>query len=484
VIPDRLSTRIGLAFLTVGLLTLVGVALTMFVVLRGLHADAEKNALAQTVQPLVFQLRSVNVSANLRQVINELRSQVAQGVQVHLVTGDGKVLDIGSENLPVDFAIDPAAGVGVTTTGTVQFPDRRDHVYAATTLRAAGTSGVRAIVLSELDTSGAEAARDLGRGLIVVIVLVALAGAPIGFVLARSVTGPLRRLADATADLPVGASSALAEEGPAEVRELTGRFNAMAGELAAQRERETQLLADLRHDLRTPLTVIGGFAEALSDGTAAGDDAVRAASAIREEAARLEHLVAELDTVERLRSGQTSLRPERVDAGSVVAATVERFAAAARAKGVTLADARDRRDEEEPLTVAADRVALDRILGNLVENALSAVAGRGRHVWVDARPVPAVAGGRRGVAFLVTDDGPGFPPGDAERAFDRFYRGDASRSGTGTGLGLAIVRELARAHGGDAVAENVAPQGARISVVLPTAGGPYGGWRATGEAAG
>jgi two-component system sensor histidine kinase BaeS len=483
--PDRLSTRIGLAFLTVALLTLVGVALTMFVVLRGLHADASKNALAQTVQPLVFQLRSLNVAANLRQVITELRAQVAEGVSVHLIMSDGRTIDLASEDLPVKFPIDPAAAVGVTSTGSVPFPDRRDHLFAATTLRAANTTGVRAIVLSELDTSGGEAARDLGRALIVVLVLVALAGAPIGYLLSRSVTGPLRRLADATADLPVGPSTALAEEGPAEVRELTRRFNAMAGELASQRERETRLLADLRHDLRTPLTVIGGFAEALSDGTATGDDGVRAAAAIREEATRLEGLVTELDTVERLRSGEAGLRPERVDAGAVVAATVERFAAAARAKGVTLADARENRSQDgaDQLSVAADRIALDRILGNLVENALAAVAGQGRNIWLDARPVPAVAGGGPGVAFLVTDDGPGFPPGDAERAFERFYRGDPSRSGAGTGLGLAIVRELARAHGGEAIAENVAPRGARISVLLPRSSGPFGAWQPRAEPA-
>jgi two-component system OmpR family sensor kinase len=131
------------------------------------------------------------------------------------------------------------------------------------------------------------------------------------------------------------------------------------------------------------------------------------------------------------------------------------------------------------LTIAADRVAVDRILANLVENALAAVDGSGGHVWVDARAVPAVGGRGPGVAILVTDDGPGFAPGDAERAFERFYRGDASRSRgdagrsrAGAGLGLAIVRELARAHGGEAIAENVAPRGARISVLLPRSGGP------------
>jgi two-component system OmpR family sensor kinase len=259
------------------------------------------------------------------------------------------------------------------------------------------------------------------------------------------------------------------------VRELTRRFNAMAAELEAQRDEETRLLADLRHDLRTPLTVIGGFSEALADGTATGEDAGRAAAAIRDEAARLERLVAELDAVERLRAGAAGLRPEPVDAAVVVAATVDRFATAARARGVTLAAAGSAGSAPAAnLSIAADRVALDRILGNLVENALAAVADHGQHIWVDARPIPAVGEHGPGVAITVTDDGPGFAPGDAERAFERFYRADASRTGGGAGLGLAIVRELARAHGGDAIAENVAPRGARISVLLPRSAGPGG----------
>ena len=119
------------------------------------------------------------------------------------------------------------------------------------------------------------------------------------------------------------------------------------------------------------------------------------------------------------------------------------------------------------LAFVADRLAVDRILGNLVANAIAAVHDGG-HVWLGARRV-VMAGpdARPAVALSVTDDGPGFPPGDVERAFQRFYRGDPSRTGTSSGLGLAIVRELARAHGGEAVAENVAPHGARLSVVLP-----------------
>ncbi|HEX7949066.1 MAG TPA: response regulator [Candidatus Limnocylindrales bacterium] len=116
------------------------------------------------------------------------------------------------------------------------------------------------------------------------------------------------------------------------------------------------------------------------------------------------------------------------------------------------------------LTFVADRGAVERIMANLVNNALASTPSGG-HVWLSAT---AVEGGRSAsIVLSVTDDGPGFPPGAASRVFERFYRADPARTGPGSGLGLAIVLELATAHGGSAHAENVAPHGARVSVVLP-----------------
>ncbi len=465
----RLSARIALAFAAVALITLVAVGATLFVALRGLHADGATAALAQTSQPFVFQLRAATLTGNARQLLADLRAQAPDGVSVELVTADGQVVDLGGAAVPISrFPIDPTATRGSVDTGSVAGADGKAYVYAATTLRGPNAVGPRAIVLFQPDTSGAEAMRDLTRTLPAVVLLVILAGAPIAYVLSRSVTGPLRRLATATADLPAADPRPLPLEGPTEVRDLTDRFNAMAAELAETREREARLLADLRHDLRTPLTVIGGFAAALSDGTAVGDDAVTAARAIGEETARLERLLAELEALERLRDGAAGLRPERLDAAVLLDETVTRFAPSATAAGIELGAIVDGPAAPGPgLAFAADRLAVERILGNLVANAL-AVVQPGGHVWLAARPVASVGpSGRPGVALSVTDDGPGFPPGDVDRAFQRFYRGDPSRTGTGTGLGLAIVRELARAHGGEAIAENVAPHGARLSVTLP-----------------
>ena len=169
-------------------------------------------------------------------------------------------------------------------------------------------------------------------------------------------------------------------------------------------------------------------------------------------------LVEDLRSIDELGTGGLSLRPEALDPASLVADAVARFAPRAATAEVDL-----RADGDSGVALAADRAAVERILGNLIDNAL-AVSRSGVHVLVEAR---AAAGAGKSVAFRVSDDGPGFPPGGVDRAFDRFYRADAARSGPGTGLGLSIVRALARAHGGEAIAENLAPSGARITVTLP-----------------
>ncbi|HEU0237076.1 MAG TPA: HAMP domain-containing sensor histidine kinase [Candidatus Limnocylindrales bacterium] len=469
--PRSLTGRIVAAFVVVGLAVMLAVGAATFVALRSLHSDAAQASLADLADSLLPQVRQSIVDGDFRGTIEEVRVRLARGgTDVLLVTADGSLVNLNGSPAGGSLALDAATARGDVVQGAAVIDDER-VVYAATILRARGT-GPRAVAFVQPDRSGAQALADVGRSLPLVLLVGLAVGGPLAVLLARSVGRPLRRLASATADLPSGAHDPLPLAGPAEVRELTERFNAMAGELEASRARERELLAHLRHDLRTPLTVISGFAAALGDGTATGPDAERAAAAIADEAERLERLVAELGTIEALREGSAVLRPEQLDAATLIATTAERFGPRAEAAGVAIEAIAS--DAAPPF--AADRVAVERILANLVENALRS-APPGGHVWLDARAVRSARGtgaedgggdgGGDAVALSVSDDGPGFPPGTTDRAFERFFRADPARSGSGSGLGLAIVRELAEAHGGWAYAENLAPRGARVGVVLP-----------------
>ncbi len=476
--PASLTGRIVGAFALLAVILWLAIGTTMFVALRGLHAEATSSALADIAQTFAIRLRGAVADREIRNVIAQVRREVADSeVTIHLLSADGSVADAGTNDPgPSDLIPIPATTrIGDTITGAVPYRDGTVHDFAALVLRGPNSTAPRAVLLSEVDRSGAAALRDVGRTLPIVIIVTLLVGAPLAWLLSRSIARPLARLAARTNVLvdPAAVSEPpLIATGPREVRELTDRVNVLADELARTRVRESELLADLRHDLRTPLTVIGGYAAALADGTAAGPAADQAAVAIGEETARLERLVEELGAIDRLRAGGDSLRLEPIDAVAVAGATVERFAAAARSADVTLtaspaATARPSGLDGASLALVADRLALDRILGNLVDNALAAVAPNGA-IRIEVRAVADAAGvAGPAVAFSVVDDGPGFPPGGTVRAFDRFYRGDPARSGTGRGLGLSIVRELAIAHGGVAMAENLAPHGSRVSVVLP-----------------
>jgi signal transduction histidine kinase len=240
-------------------------------------------------------------------------------------------------------------------------------------------------------------------------------------------------------------------------RRMTRPVLAMASELETARGAQRAFLLNISHDLRTPLTSIRGYAEALADGTLDGSDTdarERAASVITAEARRLERLVRDLLDLSRLDSQEFSLHPRRCDATEVVADAAEAFAPAAHDIGVALVV---QRDGTIPATVDPDRLA--QVVANLVENALKYAT---KEVSVDVHQVGAT------IEVAVVDDGPGIDDAELAHVFERLYTGRTSPGrALGTGLGLAIVRELAQAMGGTAVAERGGNGGARFVVRVP-----------------
>ena len=456
-----LRARLLGAFALLGLALLLSLGGTLFVILRDLSQRAEDAALTDALVPFVVQVRlRLLAGAQPRQALEALSATAERGgVSVFLTDDGGQVINTGSDPAPVQLTIPGPARRGDVIHDTYTLDGER-YVYVAATLfadRAPG--GARALVLAEADTAGASALSDLARALLLAALVAALVGIPLATLLARQVSRPLERLATATSEVGRGSlPSPLPEDGPTEVAHASAAFNTMTAEVAHARRAEADMLAGLRHDLRTPLTVIGGFAAALQDGTASGPDAAQAAAAIGEETARLARLVEDLGALADLESGGRPLQLEQLEALQLAREAVERFGATAVADGQELSAP----PPGEPLPFAADRGAIERILSNLVSNALRAAPRPGGHVRVEAASLPGGA-----VLLAVRDDGPGIPEAALPRVFERFFRADPARAGKGTGLGLAIVEELARAHGGRAFAEDPAGGGARVGVVLP-----------------
>jgi len=286
--------------------------------------------------------------------------------------------------------------------------------------------------------------------------LVALGAAAIVAVdLGRRLTRPLRAAQAATGRIAAGDLAARVPEpvGDDELAQLSRSVNAMAEALERSRGLERQFLLAVSHDLRTPLTSIRGWAEAIVDRSA--PDAPEAAATILSEARRLERLVTDLLELAKLDARRFSLDTRAVDVGEVVTATVEGFRPAAEAEGLDLRV--DAVPGEGPLATAdPDRLA--QVVANLVENALKF-----------ARSQIAVGTSRDGnhVVLWVADDGPGMDADDLERVFEPFYRSPRSAARTsGSGLGLAIVHQLAHAMGGTVRATTDDEGGCRVTVTL------------------
>lgn len=297
---------------------------------------------------------------------------------------------------------------------------------------------------------------DQGLSLVLLVAgIVILAG--IGArILASQLASRLEPLAEASRSVAAGDMTVrIPAIGDPDLDEVGAAFNDMATELEATREREREFILGVGHDLRTPLTTIGGYAEALESGEVSEDELQRIGSVLGMQSRQLGRLIDDLSLLARLEQTEFGLRTEPVDVGAHVSEVIAGFARRADELGVKL-DV-----EVEPgHVVDTDPDRLAQIAQNLVENAL-------RHTPEAGSIHVAVKGGDQGVVLSVADTGTGIASEDLPHVFDRHFVGRRrSVRNEGSGLGLSIVKGLVDRMGGTVEVESTPGRGTAISVTL------------------
>jgi signal transduction histidine kinase len=257
-----------------------------------------------------------------------------------------------------------------------------------------------------------------------------------------------------------------------EVGRLSKAFTTMAREVARSHRAMRDLLANVSHDLRTPLTSISGFAGALVDGTLSGPEGAREAGrVIGEEAERMRRLVEDLLYLGKIESGDLALQRDPVDLSELARAAQARFLFRAQEGGITF-DVQ----AAEPVVIQGDAHRIGQVLDNLIENAFKYTPPTGSvsvSVALESAAAKPQGSGRNArptqtAVLTVHNTGSYIPPEEAERVFERFYQIDRARAGQrGSGLGLAIAREIVQAHGGRIDLHSTVEGGTTFTVRIP-----------------
>jgi signal transduction histidine kinase len=292
--------------------------------------------------------------------------------------------------------------------------------------------------------------------------LVALVAAIIlAFWITRWVVAPLQHISRGAHAITTGDYQPIPLEGPSEVKELGQSFNDMSMRIQSSQKSQRDFIANVSHELKTPLTSIQGFAQAIQDGTANTPEALKqAGTIIYSEASRMFRMVMDLLDLARLDSGIADLEHTPLDLAAILNNIVDKMTPQARQAQVDLAS---KISAIPPILGDADR--LSQVFTNLVDNAIKYTPAGG-HVTVSAGQTDGK------VEITVSDSGMGISPEDLPHIFERFYQTDKSRRGGrghGVGLGLAIAREIVLAHQGSMDVTSTPGQGSNFVIKLPLA---------------
>lgn len=367
--------------------------------------------------------------------------------------------------------------------GTFEAPGGQTFTYAATPLGSADRRAGYVVTFMPRSTMLSDVIAELGSGFIIAGGVALVVSVVLGIFIARSIALPLKQIAAAAKAIALGDyEHRLPETGPPEIKRVTGSFNVMVEQVESSQKAMRDFVSNVSHELKTPLTSIQGFSQAIMEG-ATHDEAARrrAAEIIHQEAGRMTRLVEDLLDLARIESGQVVMNKTPLDLAQILESTVNRLLPQAAQKQIKLVK---KWGELPPAVGDGDRLA--QVFTNFLDNAVRHTPAGGqitiRSNIAAGLPRPrrlrpgqvrtdaTTALSERGdfVEISIADTGPGIPAEELDRIFERFYQVDKSRKrGQGTGLGLAISKEIVEAHNGYIRAESIEGVGTKFTIILP-----------------
>jgi signal transduction histidine kinase len=439
--------------------------------LREYQQRIRMDQLADLSFPISFNVRGFETAGaspeQLAQIVRQLSDSV--GVRIILADRGGTVIEDTSGLLD-----------GVTISLPSRGPERRAETFrpyyavdeggilmVAPSFRSSGPGGRNSnyvVILAIPQANVAQAWMELAPSLAFAGVISLLVSVLVALFLTRSIAGPLVQMTRASEEMARGRyDQSIPVRRRDEVGRLANAFNAMAQQVSSSDRTMRDFLANVSHELKTPLTSIQGFSQALIDGTIQGEEGHQhAAGIINEEANAMRRLVDDLLTLSKIESGQIAMGDEVVDVDKLLRDAMRRAEWQAEAKSIQV-------DLESPrvATVRGDLHWLGQVFTNLIDNALKHTPNGGRvTLRLETHDQPSET------LVTVHNTGSYIPPQDLPRVFERFFQVDRSRSARqqGSGLGLAIVREVVQAHSGQVGVASDPAFGTTFTVRLPLHG--------------
>lgn len=472
--PGTIRSRIYITLLAIILLTLVIVTLIYNVLLGGYQDRVDRSRVRelatawgaelfsaegddQTLERLLFNFETVPLLTG--SIVDELDVTVmglsSAGRVVRAFEAENRFL---GETLEMDFAALNRAR-SVEGQVTARDGERLSYILASLPPEEQEHQDYCCVAVALVGEPRSALLAELTPRLLLAALVALVVASLVGFLLSRSIYRPIQAVAIAAQRVARGRlEERVAIGGSTEAQDLARSFNQMTAEVERQQTALRDFLANVSHDLQTPLTSINGFSQALLDGIVPDAEEPNAYRIIEDESRRLLRLVEGLLDLSRIEAGQVDVELAPVEVDALLSQVGELFALRAQELTVHLNVTESNAGE-----VLADWDRLDQVLGNLVDNALRHTPHQGT-VSLTARREQ-----RDAISIAVSDTGVGIPEEEIPNLFDRYYRSDRPGAQGGTGLGLAIARELVRAQGG-AIEVSSQPQvGTTFRIVLPAA---------------